>query len=70
MSTLSSRESGCYTGLGQHSSKFNNIHLEMSKADVIGAIGNLQSTSTKSSVEYMTHNVYEVVFGTYVPYFF
>lgn len=61
--------SGCYTGLGQHSSKFNKISLGMSKADVIGAIGNPQSTSAKDGVEYMTYNVYEVVFGQYVPYF-
>ena len=61
--------SGCYTGMGQHSSKFNNISLGMSKAEVISAIGKPQSTSAKDGVEYMTYNVFEVVFGQYVPYF-
>ncbi len=61
--------SGCYTGLGQHSSKFNKVSLGMSKAEVIDAIGKPQSTSAKDGVEYLTYNVYEVVFGQYVPYF-
>jgi len=61
--------SGCYTGLGQHSSKFNNVSLGMSKGDVINAIGKPQSTRAANGVEYMTYNVYEVVFGQYVPYF-
>lgn len=61
--------SSCYTGLGQHSSKFNKVSLGMSKAKVIDTIGKPQATRAADDVEYMTYNVYEVVFGQYVPYF-
>ena len=67
--TISLIACGCYTGLGQHSSKFNNVSLGMSKGEVIDAIGKPQSTRAADGVEYMTYNVYEVVFGQYVPYF-
>jgi len=67
--TISLIASGCYTGIGQHSSKFNKVSLGMSKGEVIDAIGKPQSTSAKDGVEYLTYNVYEVVFGQYVPYF-
>ena len=67
--TISLIASGCYTGMGQHSSKFNNVSLGMSKGEVINVIGKPQSTRASNGVEYMTYNVYEVVFGKYVPYF-
>jgi hypothetical protein len=67
--TISLIASGCYTGIGQHSSKFNKVSLGMSKGEVIDAIGKPQSTRAANGVEYMTYNVYEVVFGQYVPYF-
>lgn len=41
----------------------------MCKGEVIDAIGKPQSTRVAIGVEYLTYNVYEVVFGQYVSCF-